>query len=107
MAKAFRGRLCVASTSGTKFLASKEQKWGLRFPKWQVTSNGGLPPELPKLFDLLGGDSWTVHRFLTRNRLELEGDTALSALQHGKVSKVRWLLINASRRLPKIPNFTR
>jgi hypothetical protein len=31
-----------------------------------VTSGGGLLAELPKLFDLLGGDSWTVYRFLTQ-----------------------------------------
>jgi hypothetical protein len=30
-------------------------------------------PELPKLFDLLGGDSWTVYRFLIQHHPELEG----------------------------------
>jgi hypothetical protein len=63
-------------------------KRGLRFPKWQVTPNGKLLPDLPQLFDLLGGDSWTVYRFLTQHHPELEGDTALSALQRGKVSRV-------------------
>jgi hypothetical protein len=38
-------------------LGLKGAKRKLRFPKWQVTSNGGLLPEPPKLFDLLGGDS--------------------------------------------------
>jgi hypothetical protein len=46
---------------------------GVRFPKWQVTANGGLLPELPRLFDLLGGDSWTVYRLLTQRHPELEG----------------------------------
>jgi hypothetical protein len=47
-----------------------------------------LLPELPRLFDLLGGDSWTVYRFLNQHHAELEGDIALSALQRGKVSQV-------------------
>ncbi len=37
-------------------------KRGLRFPKWQVTPNGKLLPDLPQLFKLLGGDSWTVYQ---------------------------------------------
>jgi hypothetical protein len=63
-------------------------KRGLRYPKWQVTSDGGLLPELPRLFEVLGGESWTVYRFLTQHHPELEGDTALSALRRGKVEKV-------------------
>jgi hypothetical protein len=69
-------------------LGLKGAKRGLRFPKWQVTSNGGLLPDLPRIFDLLGGDSWTVYRFLTQHHPELEGDTALSALLRGKIEKV-------------------
>jgi nucleoid DNA-binding protein len=63
-------------------------KRGLRYPKWQVTTDGALLPELPRLFEALGGESWTVYRFLTQHHPELEGDTALSALQRGKVEKV-------------------
>lgn len=63
-------------------------KRGLRFPKWQVTPNGKLLPDLPQVFKLLGGDSWTVYRFLIQHHPELEGDTALSALLRGKVEKV-------------------
>jgi hypothetical protein len=63
-------------------------KRGLRYPKWQVTSDGGLLPGLPRLFEVLGGESWTVYRFLTQHHPELEGDTALSALRRGKVEKV-------------------
>jgi hypothetical protein len=37
-------------------LGLKGAKWGLRFPKWRVTSDGGLLSELPRLFDLLGSD---------------------------------------------------
>jgi hypothetical protein len=69
-------------------LGLKEAKRGLRFPKWQLTFEGGLLPELPRLFDLFGGDSWTVYRFLTQHHPELERDAALSALRRGKVSRV-------------------
>lgn len=69
-------------------LGLKGAKRGLRFPKWQVSPDGALLPELPRLFDLLGGDPWTVYRFLRQHHPELEGGTALSALQRGKVSKV-------------------
>src|SRR5258708_40088181 len=52
---------------------------GLRFPKWQVTPNGKLLPDLPKLFKLLCGDLWTAYRFLIQNRPGLEGDAELYA----------------------------
>ena len=58
-----------------KFLVLEEKK-GLRFPKWRVNSNGGLLPELPRFFDLLGGDSWRVYPFLTQPHPELEGNNA-------------------------------
>ena len=63
-------------------------KRGLRFPKWQVSANGGLLPKLPLIFDALGGDSWTVYRFLIQHHPELEGDTALSRLLGGKADQV-------------------
>ena len=63
-------------------------KRGLRFPKWQVIANGGLLPKLPLIFDALGGDSWTVYRFLIQHHPELEGDTALSRLLRGKADQV-------------------
>jgi hypothetical protein len=69
-------------------LGLKGAKRGLRFPKWHVSSDGGLLPELPRLFDLLGGDSWTAYRFLLQHHPELDEDTALSALQRGKVRQV-------------------
>jgi hypothetical protein len=37
---------------------------------------------------LLGGDRWTVYRFLNQCHPELSGDTAISGLQRGKVSQV-------------------
>ena len=51
------------------FLASKEQR-GLRVPKWQVISHGGLLPKLRRLFNLLGCDSWTVYRFLIQSNCD-------------------------------------
>ena len=72
----------------SQLLGLKGAKRGLRFPKWQVTSDGGLLPELPRLFEILGGDSWTIYRFLTQHHPELEGNTALSALLRGKVENV-------------------
>jgi hypothetical protein len=82
-----RESLSGRSTTDTKFLASKEQSGD------SVFQNGrsclpGLLPELPRLFDLFGGDSWTVYRFLTQHHPELDGDTPLSALQRGKVNQV-------------------
>lgn len=76
------------STNGAKFLGLKGAKRGLRFPKWQVSSDGGLLPELSRLFDPLRGDSSTVYRFLIQHHPELDNDTALSALQRDKVHQV-------------------
>ena len=72
----------------SQLLGLRGAKRGLRFPKWQVTSDGGLLPGLPRLFEILGGDSWTIYRFLTQHHPELEGNTALSALLRGKVENV-------------------
>jgi hypothetical protein len=62
-------------------------KPGLRFRTWQVSSNGGLLPDLPRIFDLLG-DSGRVYRFRIQHQPELEDDTAVSALHRGKVRQV-------------------
>jgi len=53
-----------------------------------VAPDGKLLPDLPQLVKLLGGDSWTVYRFLVQHRAEPEGDAALLALQRGKSSQV-------------------
>jgi hypothetical protein len=79
-----------------EILGIRGAKRGLRFPKWQVTPNGKLLPDLPQLFKVLGGDSWTVYRFLIQHHPELEGDTALSALLRGKVDKVLAAAENAA-----------
>ena len=79
-------------------LGLKGAKPGLRFPKWQVTSDGGLLPNLPRLFKVLRGESWTVYRFLTQHHPKFERNTALSALQSGKVAKVFAAAENCRRR---------
>jgi hypothetical protein len=61
---------------------------GVRYPRWQVT-DAGLPlPGLPKLFELLGEQPWTVYRFLRTTHSELGGRTALDALKAGQVDAV-------------------
>jgi len=53
-------------------------------------------PELPRLFDLLSGDSWTVYRFLAQHYPELDGGTALSVLKRGKPRQVVAVAENAA-----------
>ena len=50
-------RQAVRNQASTARSPWPQRKRGLHFPKWQVTSDGGLLPQLPKLFDLLGQDS--------------------------------------------------
>lgn len=78
----------ASKKAGHESARLKAQKTRLRFPKWQVTSDCGLLPELPRLFDPLRGDSSTVYRFLIQHHPELDNDTALSALQRDKVHQV-------------------
>jgi hypothetical protein len=59
-------------------------------------------PDLPQLFKLLGGDSWTVYRFLIQHQPEVEGDTALSALLRGKVAKPISHQISVRRRFTQV-----
>ena len=61
---------------------------GVKYPSWQLT-DAGLPlPGLPKLFEALGEQPWTVYRFLRTAHAELGGDTALDALKAGQVDAV-------------------
>lgn len=61
---------------------------GVRYPRWQVT-DAGLPlPGLSTLFEVLGGQPWTVYRFLRSVHAELGGDTALDALKGGRLDAV-------------------
>jgi hypothetical protein len=67
------GETVRQKTKRREILALRGAKQGKRFPRWQVTPNGGLLPELPKLFERLGGDPWTVYRFLLQHHPELDG----------------------------------
>ena len=61
---------------------------GLRYPRWQLT-DAGLPlPGLARLFDTLGGQPWTVFRFLLGNHAELGGRRALDVLKAGQIDAV-------------------
>jgi hypothetical protein len=69
---------------------------GVRFPRWQVTDDGRPLPGLKVIFELLGGDPWTVYRFLTQRHNELAGKTALEALKKGRVEAVQGVARNIS-----------
>lgn len=60
---------------------------GLRYPRWQVTSDGRPLPGLSELFRALGGQPWTVYRFLLQRHGELDGETGLDALKRNRVSE--------------------
>jgi hypothetical protein len=62
---------------------------GVRFPKWQVTDDGRPLPGLKSIFEILGGDPWTVYRFLTQRHDELTGVTALDAMKSGRLEDVK------------------
>lgn len=61
---------------------------GVRYPRWQVTDEGLPLPGLARLFEALGDQPWTVHRFLRTAHAELGGGTALDALKAGQVEAV-------------------
>jgi hypothetical protein len=56
----------------------------VRYPSWQVTDAGLTLPGLPRLFEVLGRQPWTVYRFLRTAHAELDGRTALDALKAGQ-----------------------
>lgn len=80
-----------------EILGLEGAKRGIRFPEWQITSNGGVLPELPRVFDLLGGNAWTVYRFLVQRHPELKGATAANALKAGHVAEVLVAAENAGQ----------
>lgn len=61
---------------------------GVKYPRWQVTDTGLPLPGLPKLFEVLGEQPWTVFRFLKTPHAELGGKTALDVLKTGRVDAV-------------------
>ncbi len=93
-AEAFADRLGVsrmtvnARRQKRELLGLDGAKRGFRFPAWQVDEKGKAFDVLPKLFDLLGNNPWTVYRFLTQRHAALEGVSAKDALRQGKATLV-------------------
>jgi hypothetical protein len=69
---------------------------GFRFPGWQVMPEGLPLPGLKTLFETLGGDPWTIYRFLLQQHNELAGESALDALKAGRVEAVTGVARNIS-----------
>jgi len=65
-------------------LALDGPKRGYRFPAWQIDRDGKPYAALPRLFEQLGDNAWTVYRFLTQRHSALDGITGLEALRRGK-----------------------
>jgi hypothetical protein len=61
---------------------------GFRFPAWQVGADGKPFRVLLQLFDILGGDTWAVYRFLVQHHPELGGMTGKDTLEKGRADKV-------------------
>jgi len=57
---------------------------GFRFPRWQIGEDGKPFAALPALFDRLGGNPWSVYRFLVQHHPELDGLTGREALARGR-----------------------
>jgi hypothetical protein len=72
----------------SEILGLKGSTRGYRFPLWQITPQGLPLPGLKALFETLGGEPWTVHRFLLMRHNELAGQTALEALKAGRSDAV-------------------
>jgi hypothetical protein len=60
----------------------------VRYPSWQVTDAGTIVPGLAQLSEVLGGQPWTVYRFLRTAHAELDGRTALDVLKAGRQEDV-------------------
>jgi hypothetical protein len=69
-------------------LALAGAKRGFRFPAWQVNDDGKAFDALPRLFDLLGNNAWTVYRFLTQRHAALGGVSGKDALRQSKMTQV-------------------
>ncbi|GGK29912.1 hypothetical protein [Salinarimonas ramus] len=63
-----------------RLLALEGARRGYRYPSWQIGSDGRPWPALPQLFEILGDEPWTVHRFLVQPHGALGGRTGREAL---------------------------
>lgn len=61
---------------------------GYRYPAWQLDRDGRPFAIIPDLFTALGDSPWTIYRFLTQKHPELEGRSAVTALEEGEDSRV-------------------
>ncbi len=59
-----------------------------RFPDWQVGKDGNPFAVLPDLFERLGGEPWTVYRFLVAHHPDLNGMSGRQALYRGRTKSV-------------------
>lgn len=63
-------------------------KRGIRYPSWQVIEDRQLIQHLPRVFAVLGDNSWRIYRFLLQQHPELGGRRAVDALKHGRIEDV-------------------
>lgn len=61
---------------------------GYRYPVWQLDRDGRPFAIIPDLFTTLGDSPWTIYRFLTQKHPELEGRSAVTALEEGEDRRV-------------------
>lgn len=54
---------------------------GFKYPSWQLDRNDRPFPALAAIADRLGGDEWTLYRFLVQHHNELGGMTGIEALR--------------------------
>lgn len=71
-------------------------KRGIRYPSWQLLPDRQLLPALPRLFAMLGDDSWRLFRFLQQHHSELGGERAVEALRRGRIEAVLAAAENAA-----------
>ena len=69
-------------------LGREGAKRGIKYPEWQIGEDGKPFDALPALFEGLGDSPWAVYRFLVQHHSELEGRTAIEALQQGDAPTV-------------------
>jgi hypothetical protein len=71
-----------------RLLGLEGARRGIRYPAWQLDSNGHLLRIMPELLNELG-DAWAVYRFLLQHHPELDGavglDLARDPLREAKV----------------------
>ncbi len=77
-----------AKRKARKLIGLEAATRGFRYPTWQLDSDGRPFAIIAKLFSTLGESPWTIYRFLTQEHPELEGRTALTALQEGQGERV-------------------